>query len=115
MQRDPANKRYQARLQLSASQVLVMDALDDGATHAEADQVAGVNRVTVIRWVHHHNREESTHLRIEIEKNDMAMCIDCGVEPCNCDHGWSQSGKDSGLHEVWEPGGETNGWTTPSR
>jgi hypothetical protein len=115
MPRDPDINRYQARLQLSASQVLVMDALDDGATHAEADQVAGVNRVTVIRWVHHHNRGESTHLRKEIEKNDIALCTYCGVEPCNCHDGWSQSRKGSGLREIWEPGGETNGWTTPSR
>jgi len=59
-------------------------------------------------------REESTHLRKEIEKDDIDMCTDCGVEPCNCHQGWLQSGKESGLHEIWEPGGETNGWTSPS-
>lgn len=114
MQRDPAINRYQARLQISASQFLVMDALDGEATHAETDHVEGVNRVTVIRWAHRHNREESTHLRKGIEKFDIDMCTDCGVDPCNCHQGWSQSGNEPGLHEIWEPGGETNGWTSPS-
>ncbi len=59
-------------------------------------------------------REESTHLRKDIEKDEIDICTDCGVEPCNCHQGWSQSGNEPGLHEIWEPGGETDGWTTPS-
>ena len=46
--------RYESLLQLNASQVIAIETLDAGGTHQEAADAAGVNRVTVTRWVHHH-------------------------------------------------------------
>ena len=46
--------RYESLLQLSSSQVLAVEALDAGSTHHDAALAAGVNRVTVSRWVRHH-------------------------------------------------------------
>jgi hypothetical protein len=49
-----ATDRYESLLKLSPSQSLAADVLYMGGTHQEAADAAGVNRVTVTRWVHHH-------------------------------------------------------------
>lgn len=54
MRTDRATDRYQSLRELSPAQALAVDALDAGRTHQEAAEAAGVNRVTVTRWVHHH-------------------------------------------------------------
>jgi hypothetical protein len=48
-------------------------------------------------------QDESTHLGKELEKNNIDMCIECGVEPCGCFQEGSQSENVFGL--------QTNGET----
>ena len=52
---DPSDtERYESLLRLSPIQSLAADVLYMGGTHQEAANAAGVNRVPVTRWVHHH-------------------------------------------------------------
>ncbi len=46
--------RYESFLKLSPAQVLAVDVLDAGGSQLEAADNAGVSRVTVSRWLHHH-------------------------------------------------------------
>lgn len=46
--------RYESLLKLTPTQVIAVDVLDRGGTQTEAAELAGVSRVTVSRWVHHH-------------------------------------------------------------
>jgi hypothetical protein len=46
--------RYESLLRLTPTQVIAIDVLDCGGTQTEAAERAGVSRVTVSRWVHHH-------------------------------------------------------------
>ncbi len=46
--------RYESLLKLSPPQVLAVDVLDAGGSQVEAAEKAGVSRVTVSRWLHHH-------------------------------------------------------------
>jgi hypothetical protein len=42
-------------------------------------------------------QDESTHLGKELEKNNIDMCIECGVEPCGCFQEGSKSENVFGL------------------
>jgi hypothetical protein len=64
----PDTDRYQSLLRLTASQVSAVEALDAGSTHADAAQTAGVNRVTVTRWVHHHPAFQAELNRRRLER-----------------------------------------------
>ena len=46
--------RYQSLLDLSGSQLTALEIIETGGTHAEAANAAGVHRVTVTKWCHHH-------------------------------------------------------------
>jgi hypothetical protein len=73
-----ATDRYRSLLELTPQQALAVDALTAGATHADAAQVAGVDRTTVSRWATRHpafiaevnrrrlERAEATRSRVEI-------------------------------------------------
>lgn len=47
-------------LSLTPKQVLAVQALVDGSTHAEAAEIAGVKRETVTRWANHHPAFKAT-------------------------------------------------------
>ena len=49
-----ATDRYQLLHELSPAQCIAMAALDEGATHQEAAEAAGVDRTTVSRWCSKH-------------------------------------------------------------
>jgi hypothetical protein len=49
-----ATDRYKSLHELTPSQTLALDVLDRGGTHAEAADVAGVDRTTVSRWATQH-------------------------------------------------------------
>jgi len=51
-QTPPANLRD--LVELAPAQLIALDLLDSGATHAEAAKACGKDRVTVTRWVSHH-------------------------------------------------------------
>ena len=49
-------------------QAVAVDALDAGRTHQGAAEAAGVNRVTVTRWVHHHPGVQAELNRLRVER-----------------------------------------------
>ncbi len=51
---DEASDRYKLLLELSPGQGLALEVIDRGGTHAEAAEVAGVDRTTVSRWMSKH-------------------------------------------------------------
>ena len=46
--------RYESLLKLTPAQALAADVLDAGGSQSEAAEMAGVSRVTISRWTHHH-------------------------------------------------------------
>lgn len=46
--------RYESLLKLSPAQTVAVDVLDAGGSQLDAAAKAGVSRVTISRWTHHH-------------------------------------------------------------
>ena len=76
---EASTDRYQSLLRLTESQVRAVDTLDAGSTHAEAAQAAGVNRVTVTRWVHHHPEFKAELNRRRLERLEIVSARSEGV------------------------------------
>jgi hypothetical protein len=67
--------RYQSLLDLSGSQLTALEIIETGGTHAEAANAAGVHRVTVTKWCHHHPAFIAERNRRQIERAERVAVI----------------------------------------
>lgn len=61
-------KRYKFLLELTESQTVALEALENGASHLDAAKAAGVHRITVTRWCNHHPEFIAERNRRQIER-----------------------------------------------
>ena len=67
--------RYQSLLDLSGSQLTALEIIETGGTHTEAANAAGVHRVTVTKWCHHHPAFIAERNRRQIERAERIAVI----------------------------------------
>ena len=67
--------RYQSLLDLTVSQVTALEVIEMGGTHEEAASAAGVHRVTVTKWCHHHPAFIAERNRRQIERAEQIAVI----------------------------------------
>ncbi len=67
--------RYQSLLDLSGSQLTALEIIETGGTHTEAANAAGVHRVTVTKWCHHHPAFIAERNRRQIERAERVAAM----------------------------------------
>jgi hypothetical protein len=67
--------RYKSLLQLTESQISALEIIESGGTHEDAASAAGVHRVTVTKWCHHHPAFIAERNRRQIERAEQVSVL----------------------------------------
>lgn len=67
--------RYKSLLQLTESQISALEIIETGGTHEDAANAAGVHRVTVTKWCHHHPAFIAERNRRQIERAEQVSVL----------------------------------------